>query len=540
MIWLPILLPLGFAALAPFPGRLGAFVQRLLPLASLPALGAALVPPAPASSSWLVLGMRLEVDPLGRALLLLVGLAWTAAAWFARDRLARSRTRFALFWCFALAGLAQSALAADLVGFYLGYAVMTVASYGLVVHEGSDEAVRAGRVYIVMAFLGEALVLSGLLLLGAHYGNVGFDVLPAMLAEMPAPGAGGLLLAGFAVKMGIVPLHVWLAVAHPVAPVPASAVLSGVIVKAGALGAARLVPGEAFGTHLPVVPLLAVGLFTAFYGVAAGLCQSRPKSVLAYSTVSQMGLLFCGLALALQGGPVRTLLPLWMLHHGLVKSALFLAVGCSPAATGARRVVLGALALSLAAAPFTGGMLAKIALKKGMTAAGVPDPFVVLLSLSSAATALLMLHLWRVIDREDESRRPVHPAWPLSAVVALVLPWTTAGGREAASLAGASTVWDGTWPLLLAGVAYFGWRRIGSTGWTLPEGDLLIPVTKVLRTASASLRRWPGWPGRPPPGGDLPARLRPLVERAERTLSALPTAGLLVLALVLWLRWQLR
>src|SRR5690606_31512805 len=114
--------------------------------------------------------------------------------------------------------------------------------------------------------------------------------------------AGTLLLTGFAVKIGVVPLHIWLPLAHPVAPVPASAILSGVLVKAGLLGALRTVPEEAFGSSGATTVLLALGLVTALYGVVAGLGQARLKTVLAYSTVSQMGLLFVALALALPPG----------------------------------------------------------------------------------------------------------------------------------------------------------------------------------------------------------------------------------------------
>ena len=89
--------------------------------------------------------------------------------------------------------------------------------------------------------------------------------------------------------MGLVPLHVWLPLAHPAAPMPASAVLSGAIIKAGVIGLIRFLP---FDGALPDwgAVLTAVGLLTAFYGVAVGITQANPKTVLAYSSVSQMGL----------------------------------------------------------------------------------------------------------------------------------------------------------------------------------------------------------------------------------------------------------
>lgn len=538
MIALPVLWPVLFAALALLPGRLGALAWRTLPLASLPALLVALLPASQGAWPSLLLGLRLEADPMARALLLLIGLAWSASAWFAIDSIALRRPRFALFWCVTLAGLCQSALAADLVGFYLGYVTMTVAAYGLVVHSLEAAAVRAGRVYLVMAFLGEAMVLSGLLLLGTPYGNVRLEALPTNLALQPAPLAGALLLGGFAVKIGVVPLHLWLPLAHPVAPVPASAILSGVIVKAGLLGALRLVPGEAFGSDLPLFSLLALGLFTAFYAVAAGLGQTRAKTVLAYSTVSQMGLLFCGLALAMYEPSARTLLPLLVLHHGLNKAALFLAMGCGAGATPWRQALLALPALSLAGAPLTGGALAKAGLKQAFDTAALPGGVTVLLSLSSLATALLMLRLMALVRAETGRSEALHGAWPLLVVLGLVVPWTMAERIGLAGWPSAAAWFDGLWPLLLALALFGAWQRLGRSGMEVPEGDLLQPLSRLIAGISRVLLRptmvvdW-----RMPE--DLPARMEPLMRRGESALMTLPVAGLLMLALVLLLRWVL-
>jgi formate hydrogenlyase subunit 3/multisubunit Na+/H+ antiporter MnhD subunit len=538
MIALPVLVPLVFALVVLLPGRTGAWAWRLLPLASVPALLVALLPATAQAWSWLLLGLHLDSDDIGRALLLLIGLVWSACAWFAGDCVEARRPRFALFWCLALAGLGQSALAADLAGFYLGYVAMTLAGYGLVVHSGSAEAMRAGRVYLVMAFLGEAMVLSGLLLLGARYGNVGLEALPAHLALLPEPLAGALLLTGFAVKMGLVPLHLWLPVAHPVAPVPASAILSGVIVKAGLLGALRLVPGEAFGDELPLLALLALGLFSAFYGVAAGLGQSRPKTVLAYSTVSQMGLLFCTLVLAMHDASLRGLLPLLIVHHGLNKAALFLSMGCSPAATRWRLLLLVLPALSLAAMPLTGGALAKSGLKDALESVGSPAGFLLLLSLSSAATALLMLRLLMLVRAETGAVKPLHPAWPLLVGAGLLLPWWMAGAAGVDLRPDVAGLVDGLWPLMLAALVFAGWLRLRRPGVDVPEGDLLAPLEHWLANVAGILTRLPRLPA-PTLPADLPARIEAPMHRIERSLAALPMAGLLLLALLLLLRLAL-
>lgn len=191
-----------------------------------------------------------HVDELARPLLLLAGVAWSAAAWFAAGRLNERSRIFALFWLATLAGLQLAVLAGEIATFYTGYVVMTFAAYGLVVHECSTAAVDAARVYMVMALFGEALLLTGVLHLGVQLGNAPLSSLPAALQGAEASWAAVLLLGGLAVKMGLVPLHLWLPVAHPVAPMAASAILSGVIVKAGPLGALRLLPAAPAGPRL--------------------------------------------------------------------------------------------------------------------------------------------------------------------------------------------------------------------------------------------------------------------------------------------------
>jgi formate hydrogenlyase subunit 3/multisubunit Na+/H+ antiporter MnhD subunit len=187
-----------------------------------------------------------------------------------------------------------------------------------------------------MALTGEAAILAGVCLLAGQLGNANFEVLaqsPEALLQSPARW---LLLGGFAIKLGMIPLHLWLPLAHPVAPVPASAILSAVIVKAGLLGCLRLVPPLAVDPHWIGYLLLILGLTSAFGGVLLGLGQNRIKTVLAYSTISQMGLITSALALQFlipeQREWLLGIIGLLALHHGLNKAALFIACGQSPGA----------------------------------------------------------------------------------------------------------------------------------------------------------------------------------------------------------------
>jgi len=211
---------------------------------------------------------------------------------------------------------------------------MTFAAYGVIVHVGSAPARRAGKVYIIMALLGEALLICALLLATAAAGGTDLRQIPAAVAASPLRNLIiALVLTGFGVKAGAVPLHLWHPLAHPVAPTPASAVLSGGMIKAGLLGWLRFL-------HLGEVVLpewgalcIAVGLATASYGVVVGLTQDEPKTVLAYSSVSQMGFMLTGIGIGLSA-PVAwpaalSAVLLYALHHGLAKGALFLGVGVS-------------------------------------------------------------------------------------------------------------------------------------------------------------------------------------------------------------------
>lgn len=523
-------------------GALGA----LLPLASLPALGLALLPAQHLQLHWMLLDTRLQTGGLANAMLLLIGIAWTLSGWLASARITEAPRRFACFWLACLFGIVLAVLAADLATFYFGYVVMSLAAYGLVVHDGSDQARRAGSVYLVMTILAEGAVLAGLLLLAADYGMVPLDRLwmAQPLQGTASPLVAWLLLAGFGVKMGVAGLHLWLPVAHPVAPVPASAILSGVIVKAGMFGLVRLLPAEAFPAGATAA-LVGLGLFTAFYGVAMGLGQQRLKTVLAYSTVSQMGLLFAAAILALAAPDRSLMLPmlgLLVLHHGLNKAALFVAAGHVPLRG---RWALGLMllpALALVALPLSSGALAKQGIKLAFEQAGLGAAFGWLLGLGSAATALL---LWRALNLARTGTQVparIHPSLPLLVAAGILVPWLWAVHAGLAQWPDLGKWGDGLWPVLLAAALAWAWLRLTRTrpGWgrSIPEGDLLVAVEAALRGAGAWVQRH--WPNpRQPQWPAVAPVLERLVVDWERRLGSVAAAGLALMSLLLlvWLGW---
>lgn len=532
LLLLPIALPLAASAWLGVRGAGRTAVLRLSPWLPLLLLPAWLVA-APAEAPFVLLGLRLAVDAITLPVLLLTAAAWTLAGVYARAHMGRGRVRFWIGWLTSLGGMSLALLAADLAGFYAGYALLSLASWLMIVHARTPEAWRAGRVYLVLALLGEMAVFSGVVALASQHGNLALAEIDSVAWPFHWQA---LVFTGFAVKMGVVPLHLWLPLAHPVAPVPASAILSGIIVKAGLLGWLRLLPVTADAGVLSPTLLMGLGLFTAFFGVVVGLAQSRVKVILAYSTISQMGLVLVLYALMRHHGTeAERLLPwlgLLVLHHGLNKASLFLA--CGSAGPGwLRKALVWLPALALTAAPLTTGMLAKAGIKQGLAHAGLAAGWGWALSLSSTATAVLLWHFW-VQLRTQSHEVPVHASWPALTLTALVLPWAWLlyHGLDAHLLHG---LWPATWPLLLAAGLIM--LRPKKLSWSLPAGDLLLPIEAVLRRAR---QRWGGLVHlhrRPLPNlYPVHVRLTAAFLNLESRMGLIPVAGTLVLGIgaLLW------
>jgi formate hydrogenlyase subunit 3/multisubunit Na+/H+ antiporter MnhD subunit len=400
-------------------------------------------------------------------------------------------------------------VADDLLSFYLVYALVSIPAYGMFAFDQSPVTQRAGRIYMAFAILGEAFLLFafGMLAAGEPHGSLRIPDVVAALPSSPWRGAAlALLVAGFGAKVGLMPLNGWMPLSYAATPIPAAAVLSGAGVNAGVIGLIRFLPlGTALGSWGEA--LAVIGFVTAFYGAAIGVTQRNPKAILAYSSVSQMGLIAAALGRALAAGDARatSLVAFYAANHGLVKGALFLSVGAF-AARGARLtawIMLAALALSLAGIPFTGGALAKAA-SKPLFASGLAAS---LTAASSAASAFLMLCFvfWlpegAVYDATASPTRLVR-SWPWSAAGALLLPYLLfpliGDLGDALSL---SKLWDGLWPVLVGGVLAFGLSRVADHVPRVPIGDTIVFGEAAFDRSLASgalfdrvdaiFRRWP-------------------------------------------------
>jgi len=286
-----------------------------------------------------VASVTLSVDPLAAFFSLIAGILWTAAMAhsFAYMGHEHKRTRFFAAMMVTEAAILGMFMVRDFLSLFVFFEIMGLAAYFLVVHTETDKAQRAAAKYLLMTVVGGLSLLMGIFLYLSYAGTVDF---------LPPPESGLLagplravplacMIAGFGVKAGVVPLHVWLPDAHPVAPSPASALLSGIMIKAGAYGIIRTVTSY---FHVPPpdiqslgLALIGIAIVTAFIGMVLAVRQSDLKTTLAYSSISQMGFLLLGvgcLAFLGEGGAIGLGAGLYHIgSHAFFKACLFLAAG---------------------------------------------------------------------------------------------------------------------------------------------------------------------------------------------------------------------
>ncbi|HEY2255234.1 MAG TPA: proton-conducting transporter membrane subunit [Variovorax sp.] len=482
-------------------------------LAPLPALAAALFADRGAllSVGNGSFALRFSLDGAGATLLGCAAVLWILAGLFAarhlRDR--PDSDGFVVCWLMTLTGCVGVFLAADLIGFYFMLAVLSVGASGLVLQGEGPQALRASALYLGLALLAEAFLLAGLILLAQATPDGSLLIRDAAAALPDSPWRDPtllLLLVGLGMKAGLVPLHFWMPLAYGNAPIPAAAVMSGAVVKASILAMIRFLP---FGAVLPGfgLPLAAVGLFGALYGVAIGLTQSQPKVILAYSSVSQMGFLVAVIGMGLAAGDAGTALAaaFYAAHHLLVKGALFLAVG-TVMLTGRRHlwpmlVPAVVIALGLGGLPLTGGALAKYA-AKDLLGDGVAGSVALV---SSIASTLLMIHFLRrlstMTSTDADARAPaaMAAAWLAMALASLALPWGLYLAIPIDTLPKAlapAALWAALWPVLVGALLALLLDRWGRHLPRIPAGDLGLALARfrgAVGAVAGAFERLDGW-----------------------------------------------
>ena len=284
--------------------------------------------------------------------------------------------------------------------------------------------------------------------------------------------------------------------------------------------------------------------------MAIGLGQRAPKTLLAYSSVSQMGFLTVGVGAALLAPaawePLAAAIALYALHHGLAKGALFLGAGCVPALAGsARRAALAVLALpalALAGAPLTSGMLAKHGLKAALEAlpSPWPDLLAVLLPLAAVGTTLLLARFWLAVAAADPGtgKARLAASWLTATLLSLGVAWTLPmagpiGQFDAdAWLTGAAPVLAG---LVVAAVVARARPLHAQAPPRWPAGDLLLWLEPAVRALWAAVLAASSWSDRPRPPRQLGSspKLGPAVARGEAQLRRFAVAGVALLVTLL-------
>lgn len=380
----------------------------------------------------------LHGDALSLQFVSLSCLLWLATTFYAIGYLENSplRSRFFGYFSLCVSATVGLALAGNLVTFLLFYELLTLATFPLVVHRGTPQALRAGRVYLTYTLGGGTLLLMGVALLHSLAGSPEFSAGGYLqpLQQNHSPSlmlAFGLMVAGLGVKAALLPLHGWLPQAM-IAPAPVSALLHAVaVVKAGAFGIVRVVYDvygvesvEALGLHLP---LLALSAATIIYGSLKALQQRELKKRLAYSTISQVSYITLGVALM---GPIAAVGALaHLVHQGLMKVTLFYCAGNFAETLGVhriremdgigRRMPLTMAAFTLAAlgmigVPPTAGFISKWYLGLGALESGWPAILLVLVisSLLNAAYFLPLIYRgWFATAKTAWSTDKGSPGW---------------------------------------------------------------------------------------------------------------------------------
>ena len=467
---------LGLLALAPLPS---AFARRALFGAgaaaglALAGIGARAVW-QPASTLVLPLGLpdlpfHLRLDPLAGFFLLLLGavaagVSVYAIGYFRSEAAARLRLICLQYHVF-LAAMAFVVLADDAYLFMVAWETMALASYFLVTTDHQRPAIRsAGFLYLLMAHIGAIAVLLSFGVMHGSGGDYSFQTLrEAPLSPFWASVAFLLAFFGFGAKAGLIPLHAWLPEAHPAAPSPVSALMSGVMIKTAIYGIVR-VSYDLLGALRWEwgMLVLVIGAGTTLFGVLYALMQHDLKRLLAYHSVENIGIILLGLGMSMvffgfghpQAGVLGLIAALYhTLNHAVFKGLLFLGAGSILHATGLRDLnamgglihrmpatafyfLIGALAIS-ALPPLNGFVsewltfqtaLQAPLLQNGVVRSLLPL-FAATLALAGALTAMCFVKVYGVafLGRARHASDLARPQSDASLSERLGLAWLAAG-----------------------------------------------------------------------------------------------------------------
>ena len=339
LVFLPML---AAAAAYPLGQREGRGINALLYAVSglelLLALSLLFVPAAAEAPGICGTGLHLTGGSLRNVMCVLAAFMWLMTALASPEYFAGARcnARYFAFYFWTLGALMGVFLAADFLTLLIFFEIMSFTSYVWVVQNETPEAIRASETYLFIAVIGGLTMLTGLFLLYNACGTLALAALPEAAAGLTPSlryTVGVCLLVGFGAKAGMFPLHIWLPKAHPVAPAPASALLSGILTKSGVFGVVAVTATLFSGAEAADWGrfLLVPAVITMFLGAFLAVFSVDLKRTLACSSMSQIGFILTGVSMgALLGGHGAIAgcgTVLHMLNHSLIKLTLFVAAG---------------------------------------------------------------------------------------------------------------------------------------------------------------------------------------------------------------------
>jgi hydrogenase-4 component B len=414
------------------------------------------------------LPVHLRLDGLSGAFLVLLGGASGGISIFAAGYFRRGEGTAPGLLCLQyhlfLASMGFVLLADDAYAFMLAWETMALSSYFLVTTQHRIPEIRkAGFLYLLMAHLGAIAILLSFGILQGGSWHFTFDAMrSAHLSANWGTVAFCLALIGFGAKAGLVPVHVWLPEAHPAAPSPVSALMSGIMLEIALYGMIRIsfdLLGQPPLWWWGLLPL-SLGLFSALYGVVFAAAQTDMKRLLAYSSIENIGIMFTGLGLAIvfagvgMGAAAALTLVAVMYHalnHAFMKSLLFLGTGAVLHATGERNLGrLGGLihrmpwvawltligALAIAGLPPLNGFVSEwLLLQSFLFSYKVPHAFInmllplgaALLTLAAALAGYVMVKFFGVIFLGQPREPALQQAHDAGFAERLGLAWLALG-----------------------------------------------------------------------------------------------------------------
>lgn len=279
------------------------------------------------------MGLAFTADGFRAVYACIAAFMWMCTSLFSVEYFAhyRNRNRYYMFQLITLGATEAIFLSADLYTTFVFFEIMSFTSYVWVAQDERKESLRAAGTYLAVALIGGLVMLMGLFLLYYQVGTLEIDRLYEACQGKNVYAAALCLLIGFGAKAGVFPLHIWLPKAHPVAPAPASALLSGILTKTGIFGILVISCKILLHDGIWGTLILILGVLTMVAGAVLALFSVDLKRTLACSSVSQIGFILVGIGMqGLLGEENRLAVRgsfLHMVNHSLFKLVLFMAAG---------------------------------------------------------------------------------------------------------------------------------------------------------------------------------------------------------------------